>query len=141
MVVVHTLVTLAAQKAISDHRSLRSNAAFLPKAVLESLLASSVTQRKILALRELLCQWPFKQLLLQDVGNEFDELHAVLFAFTLQKANNKLEIIDLRGCRTGRYCICYIINHIFIILIMNVLKRTYQPVQIMEIFNAFLFNA
>ena len=103
MVVMKTLSSLAAEKAISDHHSLRNNAAFLPKAVLESLLASSVRQRKILALRELLCQWPFKQLLLQDVSSDFEELHAVLFAFTLQKTNNKLEIIDLRGCRTGMY--------------------------------------
>ena len=105
-----SLMTLASEKAISDHRSLHNNAAFLPRTVLESLLASAIRQRKILALRELLSQWPFKQLLLTDVGSDFEEMHAVLFAFTLQKANNKLEIIDMRGCRTGRYSSCLIIN-------------------------------
>lgn len=96
-------MSLAAQKAITDHHSLRNNASFLPRAVLESLLDSSIRQKKVLAVRELLSNWPFKDLLLRNVGEEFDEAHAVLFAFTLQKSCNKLEIIDMRGCRTGKH--------------------------------------
>lgn len=99
---VDSLMDLAAQKAITDHYSLRHNAKFLPRAVLESLLASSIRQKKVLAMRELLWQWPFKEILLQDFGKDFEESHAVVFAFTLQKCNNKLEVIDLRGCRIGR---------------------------------------
>ncbi|KAK3728539.1 hypothetical protein QZH41_011612 [Actinostola sp. cb2023] len=98
---VETLTVLAAAKAINDHRALRKNVAYLPRTVLESLMTSSIRQGKILALRELLCHWPFKQLILHDFGEGFEELHAVLFAFTLQKSESNLELIDIRGCRTG----------------------------------------
>lgn len=100
MALLTSLVEMAAEIAVLDYRLLRGNLNCLPRTILETLVAASIRNKKILTLHLLLSEWPFKHLVCQD-HQGFGELFAVLFAFILQKSDNKLEVVDMRGCRTG----------------------------------------
>lgn len=97
-----SLLEMAAEVAVLDYRLLRGNLNCLPRTILETLVAASIRNKKILTLRLLLSQYPFKRLVLQGNRQEFGESFAVLFAFILQKSDNiKLEVVDMRCCKAG----------------------------------------
>ncbi|XP_031558599.1 uncharacterized protein LOC116295040 [Actinia tenebrosa] len=95
-----SLAEMAAEIVVLDYRLLSGNLNCLPRTILETLVTASIRNQKILTLHLLVSEWPFKHLVLQDCQG-FGEMYAVLFAFILQKSDNKLEVVDMRGCRTG----------------------------------------
>ena len=105
-----SLVKLSASTIVEDGCIVeRYDLSTLPRAVLQELLLTSISQSRILCLRTLIVNWPLRQLILQNVQG-FDEPKAVLLAYCLQKFKRDLQLVDIRGCNIGElqiFDICF----------------------------------
>ena len=102
--VVNRLVKLSALTIIHQDGSFfeRCDLSTLPRTVLQELLVASVFLSRILVFRSLIVNWPLEQVVLQKVSG-FDEPKAVLLAYCLQRTQNNVKLIDIRGCSIGEF--------------------------------------
>ena len=102
--VVNRLVKLSALTIIHQDGSFfeRCDLSTLPRTVLQELLVASVSLSRILVFRSLIVNWPLEQVVLQKVSG-FDEPKAVLLAYCLQRTQNSVKLIDIRGCSIGEF--------------------------------------
>lgn len=118
-----SLVKLSALTMIHQDGSFfeRCDLSTLPRTVLQELLVASVSRSRILVFRSLIVNWPLEQVVLQKVSG-FDEPKAVLLAYCLQRTQNNVKLIDIRGCNIGEFDEkreAFKPSRIFLIIVLN----------------------